>query len=178
MTEFNPAAEEVVRVTIISSPYALELNNYEPKSTEEAQFSLPFVIGAMLVDGKVGPDQISGKRLSNPLILDQARKVKLELDPNFDAPREGSGPGAIRAFVRIETKGGIYETIIDHAKGSPENPLTVDDLKDKFRSLSTRLLGKQRAEEVIDCVDHLDNLGNIGELMSMLSANDSMRLGG
>jgi 2-methylcitrate dehydratase PrpD len=172
MKEFNLVAEDVVSVTIISSPYALGLNSYEPKSTEEAQFSLPFVIGAMLVDGKVGPGQVDERRLSDQLIIDHAKRVKLELDPTFNAPREGSGPGAIRAFVRIETKDGKYETLIDHAKGSPENPLTADDLRDKFRSLSTRLLGKQRAEEVIDCVDHLDNLSNIGKLMRMLTAQN------
>jgi 2-methylcitrate dehydratase PrpD len=173
--EFNLVAEDVVSVTIISSPFVVGLNSYEPNSTEQAQFSLPFVIGAMLVDGKVGPDQINDRRLSDKAILDQAKKVKLKLDPTYDAPREGSGPGAIRAIVNIETKDGKYETLIDSAKGSPENPLTPDELRDKFRSLSTRVLGKRRAEGVIKYVDNLDSLSNIGELMSMFTAQNKSK---
>jgi len=166
--EYNLVAEDVVSVTIISSPYAMALNNYEPDSIEEAQFSIPFTIGAMLVNGKVGPEQVNERTLGDKAILDQAKKVKLELDPTYDALQEGSGPGAIRAIVKIETKDRTYETLIDNAKGSPENPFTADELRDKFRSLSTSLLGKRRTEEVIKCVNNLENLSNMRELVELV----------
>ena len=168
--EYNLSAEDIIEVRVGCSSFAIMmLHNYEPHNLEEAEMSIPFAIGAMLVDGKVGPEQINEKRLSDKAILDQAKKVKLELDPTHDALREGSGPGAIRAIVKIKTKDGTYETHIDNAKGSTENPFTADELRDKFRSLSTRLLGKRRTEEVIKCVDNLENLSNIGELMSLFT---------
>jgi 2-methylcitrate dehydratase PrpD len=73
--EYKLAAEDVASVTVISGSYTAALNNYEPGTTEEAQFSIPFTIGAMLVDGKVGPEQIDDRRLDDRAILDQAKKV-------------------------------------------------------------------------------------------------------
>ncbi len=167
MREYNLNAEDIVKVTVGGSSLAIMLDSYQPDTIEEAQFSMPFVIGTALADGKVGPEQINEKRLNDKAILDQAKKIRLEVNPAIDALQT---TGVLRAIVKIETKDGeVYETRVDNAKGSIENPFTEDELREKFRYLSTRLLGERRTEEVIKCVDNLENLSNVRQLVELVS---------
>ena len=166
MQKYDLSAEDIIKITAGSSSVATKLDSYQPRSMEEAEFSTPFVLGAILVDGKVGPEQI--RRFDDKAILDQAKKVKLEVNPTIDAIRKTTG--RYLATVKIETKDGqTYETQVDNTKGSVENPFTDDELREKFRSLSTSLLGERRTEEVIKCVDNLENLSNIRELVKLIS---------
>ncbi len=165
---YHLCAQDIIKVTVETSSIATRLNNYQPHTMEEAEFSAPFVIGALLVDGEVGPEQISEKRLGDKAILDQAKKVKLEVNPEIDAAKNTSGRD--QAIVKIETKDGkTHETRVDDVKGGIGNPFTDDELRDKFRTLSTKRLGERRTEEVIKFVDNLENLSNIRELMGLVS---------
>lgn len=166
MQKYDLDAEDVIKVTVGSSSTVTTLNNYRPHTLEEAQFSIPFVIGAALVDGKVAPEQINERRLGDKAILNQADKVKLEVNPTIDA----SSLGKLGAIVKIEAKGGrTYVTHVDNPKGNIENPFGDDELREKFRSLSTRVLGEEKTEEVIRCVDDLENLSNIRELTKLVN---------
>lgn len=164
--KYNLGAEDIVKVTVKGSSLVMSMNNYRPENIEQAQFSLPFGVGAVLVDGKVGPEQVNERRLGDKAILAQADKVKLEVDPAIDAL--GSMIES-RAIVTIEAKDGrTYETRVDNAKGSIENPFTYDALQEKFRSLSTSLLGDARTEEVISCVGNLEDVSDIRELVDLI----------
>jgi len=167
MQKYNLSAEDIIKVKVGSRSTAKRLYDYRPYSIEQAQYSIPFVLGAALVDGKVGPEQMNERRLDDKAILDQARKVQLEVNPTINALQ---AMGAERAIVKIETKDGrIYETRVNNLKGSIENPLTEDELREKFRYLSTKLLGEQRTEEVIRCIDNLENLRDITDLVELVS---------
>ena len=166
----NLSFDNILRVTLgIASPAAPGMANYSPASTWEAQFSIPFTIGAALVDGEVGPEQIAESRLGDELILRQADKVKLVADPEADALR----PGMVPAHIKIETiDGKEFETSVPYPRGAPENPLSEEELKHKFWRLATKAIGVDKAEDLSKCLDGLEDLANINQLVEKLSPNN------
>ena len=64
--------------------------------------------------------------------------------------------------------GTKYEARVDFVKGSPENPLSREELEDKFRNLATFVLSHERAEAIIKAVRDLDCMGDVSMLGHLL----------
>ena len=62
--------------------------------------------------------------------------------------------------------GKVYERYTPAPKGSTENPLTFEALKDKFKTTSG--LAPAAAERVIDKIMHMEKLSSIKEILSMI----------
>ena len=86
-------------------------------------------------------------------------------DPEID----GLFPAVKRAIVRITTTdGATYEEQVDHAKGSPENPMSDDEVVAKFRANAAAVLTPERQRQVIEATWALEEFGDIGEYMQLL----------
>jgi 2-methylcitrate dehydratase PrpD len=143
--------------------------NYRPATIWQAQYSIPFTVGAALADGEVGPEQIAENRLRDKLILGLADRVKLVVDPEV----EGLGQAVLASRINIETKeGNSFEIFISFPRGGPENPLGEDELAGKFRKLTTMAMGPDKTEDLIKSLDRLEDIGNINELMKIISYSD------
>ena len=167
--QHNLTADNIKTVTVgISTAFATMFANYRPLNIWQAQFSIPFVIGAALADGEVGPVQIAESRLIDDVLLSHADKVKLVGDTEVDALASSKGMRSCR--VKIEAKDGReFETFVEYPRGSPQNPLSEEELVGKFRKLATRAVGAERTEDLIKCLDELENLGNINKLVEKVS---------
>ena len=53
---------------------------------------------------------------------------------------------------------------VDSPKGDPENPLNVNELKRKFLSNATPILGEKESKELTDRILNLEQLDNINTL--------------
>jgi len=169
MKQHNLTAENISRITAgVCNHFVVSMANYRPANIWQAQFSIPFVIGAALVDGEVGPAQIAENRLTDEALLSQADKVKLVPDPEVDALASSKGMRSCR--MKIETKDGKeFETFVGYPRGSPQNPLSEEELIGKFRKLATMTMGTERTEDLIKCLDGLENLDNINKLIEKVS---------
>ena len=167
--QHNLTADNIKTVTVgVSTAFATMFANYRPLNIWQAQFSIPFVIGAALTDGEVGPVQIAENRLVDDVLLSHADKVKLVGDTEVDALASSEGMRSCR--VKIEAKDGReFETFVGYPRGSPQNPLSEEELVGKFRKLATRAVGTERTEGLIKCLNELENLGNINKLIEKVS---------
>lgn len=166
--EHNLSVDDVLKITVglPSTRLADELSNYRPATPWQAQYSIPFTVGAAFVDGEMGPEQIAESRLGNEMILSLADKVKLVADPEVETLWLRS----LGSRVKIETKDGRkLETFINYPRGAPENPLSEDELSTKFRKLATMTLGSDKTESLIKCLNRLEDLDDVNELVKMLS---------
>ena len=164
--KYHIEPSNIERVIVAGSSVASKINSYPVQNIEDMQFSIQFLIGAALVDGAVGSKQVNVSRLHDPMILEQAQKVVLTVDPEIEALGVA---GELGAVVTIEKKDGVtYKKRITHAKGDVENPLSYDELRDKFRLLAEKPLGNEKTEEVIKYIDDLENVNNIEELMTLV----------
>ena len=56
------------------------------------------------------------------------------------------------------------------ARGWSEDPATWDDLADKFRECSDRILSSSQVDEAIDMIRRLEQLPNVKPLMAALQS--------
>jgi len=111
------------------------------------------------------PSSFEEDKLRDPRIWALLPKIKVVADPEIDR----LFPGVKRAIVRITTTGGaVHEERVDHAKGSPENPMSDDEIVAKFRANAAGVLSPEKQCQVIEATWALEDLADVGEYMQLL----------
>jgi 2-methylcitrate dehydratase len=139
---------------------------YVINSRETADHSLPYCIGAAVVDRELTPHQFKRAKLSDPLILSTLKKVKAQLEPSFELRFPAEQP----CRVEIKTMDGRSLTRERaYPKGDPRDPLSLEEVRGKFRALAAGVISDEQVEECFCLLDDLENLPDIGELMRGLA---------
>jgi len=167
--EHDLAAEDVAEILVETTARGADIlsdpSKYKPTTKETADHSLPYVIAAAVADGSVLPSSFDEEKLKDPRIWDLLGKIKVVADPEIDA----MFPGVKRARVTITTQAGeSHSAQVDHAKGSPENPMSDEEVVAKFRANAAGVLDPQQQDKVVDLTWHLDELENIGDYLDLL----------
>jgi 2-methylcitrate dehydratase PrpD len=106
---------------------------YNPKSVVDAQFSMPFGAAVAVLYRAAGLDQFTEENVHS----DSVHKMMGKVVMTKDAGIEKNFPTEWPALVTITLRDGrTHEKRITHPKGDPQNPLTWDELKAKFKSLT------------------------------------------
>lgn len=139
--------------------------DYQPAGAVRAQMSLQYIAAVTLLDGAALLAQFAEARLADPAVLDLARQVKIEVDPDIDRLY----PERYANRVEIVLKDGRrIESRVDFPKGSCEHPLSFAEVAAKFRSLSAGAVSAERTDRIIDAVESLDSLKEIRHLTRLL----------
>ena len=167
--EHDLAAEDIteilVETTVRGADILSDPSKYKPTTKETADHSLPYVVAAVVADGNVLPSSFSDDKLKDPRIWDLLGKIKVVADPEIDA----MFPGVKRARVTITDTGGNSHTAqVDHAKGSPKNPMSDDEIISKFRSNAAAVLDVKTQDKVIDLTWRFDELDEITGYLELL----------
>ena len=133
-----------------------------PRTSYDAQFSLPFSVASAFIDGAVGLDTYAPTRLDDPRVLALAARVSHVVDP--DAAFPASFPGWVR--VRL-TDGRELEARAPHGRGGSDRPLPREAIVEKFRDNARRALSAARVAALERAVLDLDRLKTISELMRL-----------
>jgi 2-methylcitrate dehydratase len=137
----------LVRTTTRGADILSDPSKYKPTTKETADHSLPYCIAAALVDGNVLPSSFSEEKLKDLQIGKMLSKIKVVVDPAIDA----LFPGIKRAIVSITTNDGQTLTEqVDDAKGSPENPMSDDEIIAKFAANVEKTMSTKRQKEIIE----------------------------
>ncbi len=130
--------DEIQSITVTSFAKSLLLNHLQPENPVAAMYSIPFIIGCFLSQKKVGPREMSFDTLNNAEILAIAQKVVLVEDPEIT----GKFPLQCLARVTITLNNGTAiksETL--SAKGDPDTPYSLEEMRGKFKDMVEPLLG-------------------------------------
>lgn len=140
-------ASVLVKTTTRGADILSDPSKYKPTTKETADHSLPYCIAAALVDGNVLPSSFGEEKLKDPRIWSMLGKIKVVADPEIDR----MFPGVKRAIVTITgTDGGSHTAQVDNAKGSPENPMSDDEVVAKFAANAEAVMGKAQQERLIE----------------------------
>jgi 2-methylcitrate dehydratase PrpD len=63
--------------------------------------------------------------------------------------------------------GEAYVSQVDFPKGSVQNPMSDDELRAKFESLSVPVVGRARAARIADTVAAIEKCPDVGQLMRL-----------
>jgi 2-methylcitrate dehydratase len=161
-------AEILVETTTRGADILSDPSKYKPDTKETADHSLPYVIAAAVADGNVLPDSFTDEKLKDPRIWDLLGKIKVVADPEIDA----IFPGVKRARVSITTtSGGKYQAQVDHAKGSPQNPMSDKEIEAKFLANSGKVIDSKRQQEIVDQTWAFDEVNDLKGYMQLLKKN-------
>ncbi len=162
----DPASIE--RIVVRTSDYMMTLAGlnehgepkYAPRTINEAQFSIPFTIALALMKGTVLPDTLTENALADPAILALSRRVMLAVTDakNELGKREGYPPVDVEIH---STDGMIWRGCELYVKGHPRNPMTFDEVGEKFRrcaEFSALTIPPAALDEFRNCVANLDSV--------------------
>jgi 2-methylcitrate dehydratase PrpD len=159
MRENNIDASQIEKVTlgILKAGFALvaepETQKSNPKSVVDAQFSMPFGAAVAILNAKATLDEYTLENVNSARVKELMDKISCVKDPELEKEFPKKWPAA----VTLQTKDGkTYSTRIDFPKGDPENPLTWDELIDKFRNLIAPVFFEARQNEIIDRIRSLE----------------------
>ena len=165
MEEHGFAAHDVYAIEVNTFAEAAELFSGMPKTTSHAQYSLAFALAALLVHGRIGPDQVTGTALSDPDIAAVVERIRVSEDPRHSA----RFPDGRWSDVTVHLSDGRTMSSGDvNAKGGPEAPLPRAAVEAKFLEM-TRCLDRNRATAIWDMRDHLMEPGTrFADLLRLL----------
>jgi 2-methylcitrate dehydratase PrpD len=156
-------AQEIVGVTIKRHPDWAEYHlNAEPTTFHEAQVSLPYSVAAAYILGAALPEQYADTYLHRQDLRDLSALVDVEPDSSLVR-------GVSCDMTVTFRDGSVFRSIVDYAKGSVQNPLTDDELRLKFRSLTAGLLPEGAAGRIEGLIDGLEELVDMNELMELVT---------
>src|SRR3989339_227202 len=145
--------DEIETVTITTIARACDIlfdpHKYRPESRETADHSLPYGIAAALVDHKITTSSFSEEKLKDPRIWEVIDKIKGEASEEFEKMFPAKQPSK----VVVKTKDGReFSEYLEFPKGDPREPMTIEDLENKFNALSDGLLSKRKQKSVRDMI--------------------------
>ena len=158
----NLKAEDVASIEARVHPLVLELmNRPEPKRGLEGKFSFQHCAAAALVDGAGHDAQFSDERVANPVIASVRARVSATVDESM---REDE----VHLSINLND-GTTLSTYVEHATGSPDNPMTSEALESKYRDLATDVFDRGRADELLAAVWALDTAADVSEVARLMA---------
>lgn len=157
---FNPAEVRKIHVRLYSAAIDL-LAKVQPTSPYAAKFSIPYCIATALLHGHVGLGDFHEEGIRDRTLQRLMSAVELERDPELDKVYPDRWP----AIVAVETvTGKRHEARVDYPKGDPNNPMSREELIEKFHTLTGRIIPEPIRHLLIKRCLTLDTLQNVQQL--------------
>lgn len=102
------------------------------KGVNSAKMSIPYSLSVALCTGKAGLGEFEEGVIADSQVLGIAQKVSVSAEDDLSA----LCPQKRVAIVKIKTVDGEFVERVDYPKGEPENPLSQEELEEKFRGLA------------------------------------------
>ncbi|MEL0108174.1 MAG: MmgE/PrpD family protein [Rhodospirillaceae bacterium] len=158
---------EIDRINILSAYAGAHAHTdfVKPENSTEAFNSLHYIVAAAAHDGDYGFAQLEEEKYRNPEILAFAENnVSFIHDEELAPLVKQSWPGG----MEVITKDGrsLVKKFTAH-KGEIHNPLTNEELENKFRNM-TEGYDAGKVESIIDIVNRLDEVDDIQDLTNLL----------
>jgi 2-methylcitrate dehydratase len=137
-----------------------------PRTKEQADYNLKYLVAAALLDGQVGPEQLESERVRRADVQDLLSRVKVIAADDLTAayPERTSA----RVYV-ILSDGRQFVREQSDFEGSPTRPMSWDRVVEKFHWLGEPFAETMLREQIIAAVDHLDEIP-VTELTALLGA--------
>ena len=142
--------------------------DYAAQGVTAAQMNLYYGLAVIAFDRMAFVDQYREDRLADPRIMDFITRIHAYSDAEIDA----MGPAFRHAArVQVTTRDGrTFKQEILNRRGSPENPLSDEDVEYKFRHVVASCLAPQDLERIVTLCHELDTVKDVGELVELLAA--------
>jgi 2-methylcitrate dehydratase PrpD len=144
-------------------------SKYTPQSIVDAQFSMPFGAAAALLYGRAGLEEFQPSTIRSKPIREAMRKVECIVDPELDR----NFPKQWRATAEILTEDRKqYSTTVEYPRGDPENPLSWEEMVERFDDLAGRIMKKDHRTKLVEALKKLDGVKDMRKWSSQFLRKD------
>jgi 2-methylcitrate dehydratase PrpD len=141
-----------------------------PRSIPEAQFSLPYAAATALVKRKVFLDDFTEEQIRNLQVLQVAQRIDCLVDPELDKEYPAS---VTPANVEVRTKEGkVFSRRVVERRGSPTNPLTMEEIEKKFRQcarFARNPMPEHRIGEILLSLRKIEGQDDVTGILALFS---------
>lgn len=168
--EHNIKPNEIQSIRIFAHEEAVTKPSWDdhkhaPKNKETADHSFYYCTAIGLVAGECTSEQFDEKWLRNADILRLLKVCELEAKPHLTALfKRGARPAA----VEVKTLRGTFHREILYPKGDPNNPMSWEDVANKFIRQSERVIDKSLAQKIIELTKNIEQEKDISAFAEML----------
>jgi 2-methylcitrate dehydratase PrpD len=160
-------AERVKRVAVGTNhnmPNALI--HHRPRNELQAKFSMEFCMAILLIEREAGLEQFTDDVVNRADVQALIERIDFGVHPDAEA----AGFDKMTTIVEVELDDGTtVRGSADFGKGSPTNPMTDDELADKFRQCALwGGFGREQSQRMLDALWRVDELADVRELTSLL----------
>jgi 2-methylcitrate dehydratase PrpD len=149
------------------------LIHHRPNDELAAKFSMEFCIAILLLRGRAGLNEFRDEVVRDPQVKATIEKVRFEVDPEAEA----AGYNTMTSIIRVRMKDGReLSTRAAFAKGSPANPMSEAELRQKFMGcLEAGGIGADAGERAADLILDLESQPDLRAVTGLLSGRPSAR---
>ncbi len=168
----EPVMPQEVQRIVVGVPFRVPmvLIHERPTTALEGKFSMQYCLAAAILDGRIGRATFTDAMVQRPAA--QALFPKIDMV----VTEEGRNPMA-RNFAEVTLYlrcGRVFSRRVDHARGSPRNPLSDDELVAKFRDAAGAALTPAEADRAIDTLWRLDALDDVRPAIALVAGSPAL----
>jgi 2-methylcitrate dehydratase PrpD len=163
----NITPGQVAEVTVgVNAAVPRILIHSKPRNGLEAKFSSEFSAAAALCEGRVGIATFRDDKTEDPAIAGLMKRVRMVVDPAIPGDLERH----MWTRVTVRLHDGREVAIAPRpVPGHPGTPLSMDQLREKFRDCARTVLPEHRVESVRQMVEGLDGCPDLRSLTAILA---------
>jgi 2-methylcitrate dehydratase PrpD len=161
-------AADVAQVEVGTNHNMLNtLIHHRPTKGLQGKFSMEFCLAILLLDGKADQTKFTDAVVNRPDVQEMIGRVRFYTDPEA----EKAGYDKMTTILKITLKDGrIVSGRADFGKGSPTNPMSYDDVAEKFLGCAAFAeWPTSKANQVIETVRKLEDVSDVRTLTALLS---------
>lgn len=137
-----------------------------PRTGLEGKFSMPYLIARALIDGGITLDTFKDQAVADRDVLQLLEKIEMKVDANLRSGPDGSRPST----VTMKLKNGQTQTLHEKfPKGSPQVPMSEEELVEKFHSCARGVIPGEAAERALGYLARLETLRSVRPLAVLLA---------
>ena len=143
------------------------LYHHHPTTGLQGKFSMEFGIAILLLDRKAGLAEYTDAVVQRADVQEMIKRVNFYIDPEADQ----AGLDKMTSILTIHLKDGRTLTgRAQYAKGSPANPMSYEEVAEKFRGCADIAhWPRQKADAVTEFVKTMESAGDVSRLTAMLA---------
>lgn len=166
--DLSPAAIEAVDVKIDSSVSNLLLDR--PTTAREAQLSMEFCLAVIMRERAASHEHFTEKYLAEGETQALMEIVTCHSTEGLLAETQYNSSYRLGSRVTVKTaSGNEYEQVESHPPGSPKNPISTDQLDDKFFRYSNTVIEAQQARDLREELRALETVEDVGSMIDLCS---------
>lgn len=144
------------------------LIHHRPKNHLEAKFSMEFCFASLLLYGRAGLREFSDEVVVRSEVRSMIERIHMSVHPEA----EKAGYNKMTTIIGIRLRDGrTISGRADFGKGSPQIPMSYDDVADKFRDCADFAKWPEaKARAIVETVRRLETIPDVRQLAAFCAA--------